>query len=176
MAASHVDLERAVREGSFREDLYYRLAVFPLQIPALRHRPEDIVPLAEHLLQRVADRTGRGPWTLSQDARRELQRRPWPGNVRELVNALERAAILRPHGELQLPHVAEPGQVPAADRPVAAPEADDLVLPLQEMERRHLQRALTHTGGKIYGPDGAAALLQLKPTTLQSRLRKLGLR
>lgn len=178
MAATHVDLEAAVRSGRFREDLYYRLAVFPLAIPALRHRREDIVPLAEHLLDQQSRRTGRGPWTLTQGARSMLQQRNWPGNVRELVNTLERAAILKQHGPLDIPHVAEPGAAPARPQHTAAAAAadDPQVASLQAVERAHIARVLELTGGKIYGADGAAALLQLKPTTLQSRLRKLGLK
>jgi DNA-binding NtrC family response regulator len=130
-----------------------------------------------------------------------LQRRPWPGNVRELANALERAAILRPHGPLQRPHVAEPGRAPGHEHAGAEEHApghaagrsgasmhdagalagepgggDGRPRTLREVERRHVAAVLELTGGKIYGADGAAALLGLKPTTLQSRLRKLGLR
>ncbi len=173
MAATHVELTRAVAEGRFREDLYYRLAVFPLALPALRDRPEDIVPLAEHLLEQLATRTGRGPWRLSQAARQTLQQRPWPGNVRELVNTLERAAILRRHGTLEPPHVAEPGRAPRS--PAAEPPAS-AVRTLREVERDHVAAVLARTGGRIYGAEGAARLLGLKPTTLQSRLKRLGLR
>ena len=204
MAATHVDLAAAARDGRFREDLYYRLNVFPLDLPPLRDRPEDIVPLADHLLAQLAARTGRGPWTLGQSAQRALQQRAWPGNVRELVNALERAAILKPHGMLEEPHVAGPGRrliapasapasapadtptsdtdtPPAAD-PAAPATAADIrrqaaaVPTLRDVERDHIARVLARTDGRIYGPGGAAELLGLKPTTLQSRIRRLGLR
>lgn len=168
LAASHVDLQKAVAAGKFREDLYYRLAVFPLQLPPLRERREDILPLAEQILARIAGRTGRGPWEIGEDAAQLLIRRDWPGNVRELVNALERATILRGSGILRAEEFGSPAprvQKPAVD---AGPFPT-----MEEAERRHIQAALMRTGGKIYGPDGAAALLELPPTTLQSRMKKL---
>jgi transcriptional regulator with GAF, ATPase, and Fis domain len=168
LAASHVDLQKAVADGKFREDLYYRLAVFPLFLPPLRERREDIVPLSEQILARIQGRTGRGPWQLGEDAVALLERRDWPGNVRELVNALERATILRSSGILRTEDfgmLAPRIQKPAVD---AGPFPT-----MEEAERRHIQAALARTGGKIYGPDGAAALLELPPTTLQSRMKKL---
>jgi len=173
LAATHRDLEEAVRQGDFREDLYYRLDVFPLEVPPLRERTEDVEVIATGVLHAIARRTGRGPWRLSERALRSLRGEAWPGNVRQLVNVLERAAILKPEGVLDASVVDGGG----ARRRRRAEEsaAQDRDLPtLQEMERRHVLRALERTRGKIYGPDGAAVLLGLKPTTLQSRMRKLG--
>jgi transcriptional regulator with GAF, ATPase, and Fis domain len=175
LASTHRDLEKAVAEGEFREDLMYRLNVFPLHIPALRDRSEDIVPLAENILEQMAVRTGRGPWELTTAARRELESQEWPGNIRQLVNALERATILKSRGRLDLHHVAAPGARPkVVAEPAVSPEGQEEVLTLAEQERRHIAHVLRRTGGKIYGRGGAAELLGLKPTTLQSRMKKLG--
>ncbi len=174
IAASHVDLEQAMSDGRFRSDLYYRLAAFPLVLPPLRERAEDIPAIAERFLERHARRTGRGPWSLSEAAVEALIDASWPGNVRELVNCLERATILQPQGRIEEHHLVLTGSPPAArddDR-----EAASTMLPLREHERRYLARALRRTGGKIYGVDGAAQLLGLKPTTLQSKLKKHGLK
>nr|MEE4267998.1 sigma 54-interacting transcriptional regulator [Candidatus Krumholzibacteria bacterium] len=178
LASTHRDLDQAVAEGKFREDLYYRLNVFPLYVPALRDRSEDTVPLAENILADMAARTGRGPWTLAAGARRELEQQEWPGNIRQLVNALERATILKPRGTLELHHVAVPSSRRAPVLPAAGPATAEgtPILPLQDMERQYIGRALEATGGKIYGQGGAAELLGLKPTTLQSRMKKLGVK
>jgi transcriptional regulator with GAF, ATPase, and Fis domain len=183
IAATHVDLEAAVAARRFREDLYFRIAVFPLRMPPLRERPEDLPLLAQALLDEFAERRGRGPWTLTPAARVLLARQPWPGNVRQLVNVLERAVILQPAGELDVAHV-DPGPAAGAGFLCAAAPAGPGA-PLAELEplerfddheRRYLRRVLEHTGGKIYGPGGAAELLGLPPTTLQSKLRRYGLR
>lgn len=174
IATTNVDLELAVREGRFREDLYYRLDVFPIVIPPLRERPEDMLPLAENLLEDIARHTGRGPWTLSTTSLRALQDYDWPGNVRQLRNAVERATILQPSGELDLA-LRESGDR-SSNRPKLGVATDDEdLLPLRAVERRHIERVLRHTSGRIYGKGGAADLLALKPTTLQSRLQKLGI-
>ncbi len=177
IAASHRDLEAAVAEGKFREDLYYRIAVFPLRLPALRERPEDIAPLARGILDDLAHKHGRGPWTLTSSALGALEAETWPGNVRQLVNVLERATILQPHGEITAERLGL--------RPVARitsgsnghnghnRQAD--LLTFREAVRRHLLAALEVTGGKIYGPGGAAQLLDVKPTTLQSKLKRHGI-
>ncbi|MCB9524115.1 MAG: sigma 54-interacting transcriptional regulator [Myxococcales bacterium] len=176
VAASHVELLKAVQQGRFREDLYYRLAVFPLSLPALRDRPEDAVDLAKVFLDALA-KGGRGPWSLSAGALDALAGHRWPGNVRELRNAVERATIVRAAGRIS---AADLGLAPAparpAPRPTGAPEADGPFPTFAENEVRHLQAALTRTGDQIYGDGGAAALLGLKPTTLQSKLKKHGLR
>ncbi|MEZ4431761.1 MAG: sigma 54-interacting transcriptional regulator [bacterium] len=171
LAATHIDLAAAVQAGRFRADLWYRLDVFPLSIPPLRERPDDIIPIAESILGDIGRRSGRGPWHLTPDAARALRAHPWPGNVRQLVNALERATILRPDGALDAELFETPGRPAACPAPAAAPTE---LCTLAELQRRHIEAVLTRTEGKIYGDDGAARILGLKPTTLQSRMKKLG--
>ena len=196
IAATHVDLPAAVRERRFREDLYFRIAVFPLRMPPLRERRDDIGPLAQQILDDLAARRGHGPWTLSPAAVVALAADVWPGNVRQLANTLERAAILKPEGVLEPEHLAI-GSAATASGTIPPPlgsngdgahgtnggrngdnhHADGAPFAgYRENERRHLSEALARCKGKIYGIDGAAALLGLRPTTLQSKLRKLGLR
>jgi transcriptional regulator with GAF, ATPase, and Fis domain len=190
LAATHVGLEEAVRAGRFREDLYYRLAVFPLRIPPLRERVEDIEPITRSVLARIRRRTGRGPWSMHRDALHLLAGLPWPGNVRQLVNVLERATILVPRGELTVDSVAAeagPGLItrrlvaevaPVVPPPAAppAPAVEPAPVGLADAEREHIRRTLEQTQGRIYGKGGAAERLGLKPSTLQSRMQKLGLR
>jgi len=164
LAATNVDLDRAVAEGRFRADLYYRLNVFPLRLPPLRERREDILLLAEDWLYRQAKRTGRGPWRIPPRDAARLEAHPWTGNVRELINVLERATILAPHGDLCL----EPAGPPRNAAP--APAGD-----LRSIERGAILQALRQAGGRVYGEEGAARRLGLKPTTLQSRMKKLGI-
>jgi transcriptional regulator with GAF, ATPase, and Fis domain len=166
LAATHVDLERAIEVGRFRSDLYYRLNVFPLAVPPLRERSEDVPRLARDLLGDIARRTGRGPWTITPEDAARLRAYPWPGNVRELINVLERAAVLSEEGELS---IDLPGEGDHA-APITGPLA-----PLADVERAHIERALAATGGRIYGAGGAAEILGLKPSTLQSRMQKLGI-
>ncbi|PIU79997.1 MAG: AAA family ATPase [Nitrospirae bacterium CG06_land_8_20_14_3_00_70_43] len=164
LAATHVDLKQAVAEGRFREDLYYRLHVFPIEVPPLRARREDLGRIAADFLANLARRTGRGPWSLSEAALAALGRHDWPGNVRELVNHLERATIL-----------AGPGERAIDEAPPAAPVAREGFATLAARERDYIDRVLRATGGKIYGPGGAAELLGIHGSTLASRMRKLGL-
>jgi DNA-binding NtrC family response regulator len=173
-----VDLPAAVRAGRFREDLYYRLAVFPLAIPPLRERREDVLPIARDWLAAAARRTRRGPWTLDPAAEAALLREPFPGNVRQLVNLLERATILRPAGalspaELGLP--AAPSQA-APSQAAPSPAATGGLPTLEENERRYLEALMEATAGRIYGPGGAAEKAGVPPSTLQSRLARRGLR
>ncbi len=175
IAASHVDLEAAIRERRFREDLFYRLAAVPLTLPPLRERKEDIVALAEDRLRELAGASGRVPSQLSADARAHLLERPWPGNVRELLHTVERASVLAGAGPIEREHLC--AHVFDAGAPATSPTSEEPgVLPFAEAERRLLQRALAITGGKIYGDGGAAQLLRLKPTTLQAKLKKHGLK
>jgi transcriptional regulator with GAF, ATPase, and Fis domain len=172
LCASHVDLEEAVAVGKFREDLYYRLSVFPLELPALRDRREDIVPIAEDHLRELSTRTRRGPWTFTPEARAALERAPWPGNVRQLVNAVERATIVKERGPLGTEDLA----LRTAPKKSAGRALAGGLESVKEEERRIVERALEQCRGKIYGEDGAAAKLGIPPTTLQSKMKKLGLR
>jgi formate hydrogenlyase transcriptional activator len=166
VAATHRPLEELVQIGVFREDLYYRLNTFPIELPPLRDRPEDLAPLTRHLVERHARRMNRKPPIVGDDTLATLRAYPWPGNVRELENFLERALILSPPGELLLPELPARRGHPPAVPPAAS---------FDEGVRQLLQRALDAAGGKIYGAGGAAALLGLKPTTLQGKLRRHGL-
>ncbi|MGF1467236.1 MAG: sigma 54-interacting transcriptional regulator [Sandaracinaceae bacterium] len=171
IAASHRNLEEAIRTGTFREDLYYRLSVFPLRLPPLRERLEDLPALTAHLLREQASRTGRRGVSVGPAGMAALRRHRWPGNIRELANVLERATIVARTDELGPDDL---GLLPGSGHGVA-PGGDAAPLPLAEVERRHIEAALRYTGGKIYGDDGAAALLGLKPSTLQSRMKKRGI-
>ncbi|MEM7409358.1 MAG: sigma 54-interacting transcriptional regulator [Myxococcota bacterium] len=163
VAATNRDLEAQVRSGGFREDLYYRLNVFPIEMPPLRDRAGDAAILARHFFERV--RHGEAVY-LSPENLAELADYDWPGNVRELRNVIERAAIVTRSGPLAL----QLGPKRRRPQPGVLREED-----LQALMRDNLMRALEETGGRIYGPDGAAALLGLKPTTLRSRLEKYGI-
>ena len=166
VAATHTDLALAVTEGRFREDLFYRLNVFPVHLPPLRERPEDILALAEGFLDRFARENRRLPLAIPEAVRDQLEAYAWPGNVRELQNVLERAAILSTGRELRLPHGALPARGGAGGgRP----------LTWEAHERAYLERLLRHCRGKVSGSDGAAALAGLPPSTLLSRLEKLRL-
>ena len=170
VAATHTDLRRAVADGRFREDLFYRLSVFPIHLPPLRERPEDIGALAEGFLERFARENRRPRIQLPAALRELLEGYAWPGNVRELHNVLERAAILSADRELRLP----PGALPA--RGERTMEAISQPLSWDAQERRYLEGLLRHCGGKIAGGTGAAARAGLAPSTLLSRLERLGLK
>ncbi len=172
VAATHRRLDRMIEDGTFRSDLYYRLAIFPLHLPPLRERRSDIRPLAEHLVDKHAAKLNRRAPGIPEHVMAELERRDWPGNIRELENFLERALIISRGETLELPDAPafQPTGRSSREAPAGAPgRFDDEVAGL-------LRRALAATGGKIYGPDGAAALLGLKPTTLQGKLRRHGLK
>jgi formate hydrogenlyase transcriptional activator len=169
VAATNRDLARMVAEGRVREDLYYRLNVFPLLLPPLRERPEDIPRLVRHFTQRFARRMGRRIETIPTAVMETLVRYPWPGNIRELQNVIERAAILSPGPSLQVPL----GDLPPAEPP--APASTAAAVTLAEAEREHILGALRETGWVLGGPNGAAAQLGMKRSTLQWKLKKLGL-
>ena len=179
IAASNRDLEQAVRAGRFRDDLYHRLAIFPIHLPPLRERREDIPLLAAYLVTRKARGLGRKMDPLSPAVLDRLTRYDWPGNIRELENVLERAIILSPDATLEL-DVLQLGPAghpaPARDGPTRAggPAAEDDTL--QAHERAHILQVCQAAGWKIKGPDGAAQRLGLNPGTLYARMKKLGIR
>jgi len=176
IAATNRDLTKEVDEGRFREDLFYRLSVFPIEVPPLRERREDIAPLALHFLCQSARRMNRPEPKITQAALTQLTSYDWPGNVRELQNVIERSLIIWQEGPLtfDLPisrttrNPAEPAEPPAKQAPLTREE-------LKRQERDAISAALKQTNGKLSGPGGAAELLGMKPTTLASRIAALGL-
>jgi transcriptional regulator with GAF, ATPase, and Fis domain len=178
IAATNRDLEAMVAEGKFREDLFYRLNVFPLRVPPLRERGTDVALLARSFAERFARRMGRRLDPLHPDDLRRLQDYAWPGNVRELQNVIERAIILSSGSRLDLcramPGGAAPTPPPEAE--VATSGARILTAgELESIERANIERALAACGGKISGEGGAAQRLGLAPSTLSSRLKALGI-
>ncbi len=182
VASTNRDLAVEVKEGRFRQDLYYRLAVFPLEVPALRERKEDIPALAAHFLKRIASRRSAPSPILRRRDVDALTAYDWPGNVRELQNAIERAVILgsadRLHIDLAPGARASLGTSAGAEVADDAPsEQPDVVSEddrLSDMAA-NIRQALAATGGRVSGPDGAAQLLGIKPTTLASRMKALGI-
>jgi PAS domain S-box-containing protein len=179
IAATNRDLKSLVRAGRFREDLYYRLSVFPIEVLPLRDRKDDIPVLARHFLEIACKRFSRSGLNLTVSQFRQLRNYDWPGNVRELQNVIERAVITSGLGSVRL-------DIPAAEARSSAPvtarsksrEVSD-VIPDKEMTRRmrdNMVAALKRSGGRIYGPGGAAELLGIKPSTLTTRIKKLGLK
>lgn len=172
LAATHVNLEQAIQQGRFREDLFYRLSVFPIELLPLRERMEDLESLCETLLKTLATRTNRRvKFRLTEGALKSMRRYRWPGNIRELANVLERATIVSPGSEIHSD---------AIDLREAKSETPQHVLParaqsLEQVEREHIEWVLQSTKGRVYGANGAAEILGLKPSTLQSRMKKWGI-
>src|SRR5580765_4830406 len=164
IAATNRPLEELVEAGEFRADLFYRLNVFPIDLPPLRERPEDIPPLVRHFVAHHARNVGRRIDAISPDVIDTLVRYPWPGNVRELQRVLHRAVILSDGGSLELPPLA----VKAARPPARAETYEDAL-------REHIIEILRETNGIVAGPRGAAVRLGLKRTTLLSKMQKLGI-
>jgi transcriptional regulator with GAF, ATPase, and Fis domain len=176
IAATHRDLASMVAQGAFREDLWYRIAVFPIILPPLRERPEDIADLANHFAHRASVRFGLTPVAPGQEDLRLLQDYPWPGNIRELAAVIDRAAILGDGHTLEIAAalgLSPPPQTPASDTPPPPRAAPAAVSPLDQAIRRHIAAALEQTAGRVEGPHGAARLLDVNPHTLRSKMRKL---
>ena len=171
IAATNRVLEDEVAAGRFRADLYYRLDVFPIHLPALRERCEDIEPLVRHFLERFTKKLGKPVRTLRARDLKALQRYPWPGNIRELEHVVERAVIASSGPVLEFAGFTAAPAVAAA--PVAATGP---LKTLRDQERDHILAALHQTGGRVSGPLGAAVLLDINAKTLEARMKKLGIR
>ena len=180
IAATNRNLEEAVRKGAFRSDLYYRLSIFPITMPPLRERKEDIPILVTHLVKQLGKKLGKTIDAIPQDTMAKLYNYPWPGNVRELRNVIERAVIITQGSKLRLiddldsqalelelheqiaAHNAFAGPVPTAET-------------LEQTEYNLILRTLKNVHWRVEGPGGAAELLNLHPSTLRSKMRKLGI-
>ena len=174
IAATNRDLLQAIQNGEFREDLYYRLAVFPLEMPPLRARDRDILLLAKVFVERHSKRIGREIKPVTDEQAMRLLTYPWPGNVRELQNVIERAAITSVDGYLNLdralPEVASTELQTATDS-TAIRTADEML----ELEKINILRALQASDWRVSGAGGAAGMLGINPSTLSSRMKSLGI-
>jgi formate hydrogenlyase transcriptional activator len=175
LAATNKDLRGALAGGTFRQDLFYRLNVFPIQVPALRDRVDDIPLLVEYLVDRYAKKAGKRIRSISKDTLNLFQRYDWPGNIRELQNVVERAVVLC-EGEI---FCVDPSWLaPASSSPTSpnpTTQTIPLVADLAERERAMIENALREAEGLISGPTGAAAKLGVPRQTLESKIRKLGI-
>ena len=170
IAATHQNLKEAIRENRFREDLFYRLNVFPIEIPPLRERREDIPLLVHYFVSRLSREMGKPIRRIPRDAMDALLNAPWPGNVRELENFIERTVLLTQGSDLQVPVIELEKSALLAHAPSSSSPAT-----FKEAERRAIVDALRASGGKVAGPGGAAARLGLKRSTLRNKMRRLGI-
>jgi transcriptional regulator with GAF, ATPase, and Fis domain len=174
VTATNRDLRAEAEAGRFRQDLFYRLSVFPVEVPALRKRKEDIPLLADHFLEASSRKVGRPKPALTLAGVQRLQQYDWPGNVRELQHVIERALITSTGGRLniELPSQAKAARLPESARgdPVIRTDAQ-----IRQLEADNIRAALKAASGKVSGPGGAAQLIGLKPTTLASRIKALGI-
>lgn len=165
LAATNRNLEEEVENGRFRRDLYYRLNVFPIRVPPLRERKEDIPLLARYFLDIYANKSNKPVSKLKPDEMGKLLSYDWPGNVRELENVIERGVILAKGSIYKVPDLNGPHHR----------RNDGSSMNLRENERNHILKILKKTGGKVAGPGGAAEILEIHPNTLFSRMKKLGI-
>jgi transcriptional regulator with GAF, ATPase, and Fis domain len=163
VATTNRDLEEEIRKGRFRQDLYYRLNVFPITVPPLRQRKEDIPLMVQAFLERYSRKMGKQITSIQKGTLKALHDYPWPGNVRELESIIERAVILCSGSVLQLADKLE----------ISSPPLSSAVRTLEEMERNQIIKILSETRWRIEGKDGAAAILGLHPSTLRARMHKL---
>jgi transcriptional regulator with GAF, ATPase, and Fis domain len=174
VSATHRNLDEMVHSGDFREDLWYRLNVFPIVIPPLRQRKGDIPALVQHFIEKkTIDLKKIDIPRLGPGAVEKLMAYDWPGNIRELQNIVERALILHTQGPLQFTNLLRESN--EAPETAAAEQASAPLLPLEEMTRAHIKRAISMANGKISGPGGTADILQVKPSSLRRKMDKLGI-
>jgi transcriptional regulator with GAF, ATPase, and Fis domain len=164
VATTNRNLEEEVRKGTFRQDLFYRLNVFPVTVPPLRQRKEDIPLMVQAFIERYSRKLGKQITSIQKETMKTLQDYPWPGNVRELENIIERAVILCPGPVLQLADILE----------IQSPQFSSTVRTLEETERNQILKMLSETRWRIEGKNGAAAILGLHPSTLRARMHNLG--
>jgi len=180
IAATNRDLEKEVEAGRFREDLYYRLGVLPIDVPPLRKRDDDVIQIAVHFIDSICREFGREPPQLTNAQVDAMLRYDWPGNVRELKNVIERALILSPPGTLKL-DLPQGSAIPALHEKRVIPKTpgvQDFVTDAEMKERtkQNVRKALDYTNWRVSGPGGAAELLGMRPTTLTDRMKSLGLK
>jgi formate hydrogenlyase transcriptional activator len=186
IAATNRNLREAVEAGLFRSDLFYRLNVFPVEIPPLRERRSDIPHLVAFYVSRFSKRFGKKVDAVSRESMEHLVNYSWPGNIRELQNVIERAVILSVDPILRLdrdlmpatqfPKDTETPGADAADKPHPDVESPKALATLDEVERNHILAVLQHSDGVVDGPNGAARILNLHPNTLRHRMKKLGIK
>ena len=165
VATTNRDLDEEVRKGRFRQDLYYRLNVFPITVPPLRQRKDDIPLLVKVFIARYARKLGKQITSVPKKTMKTLQDYPWPGNIRELESVLERAVILCSGPALQLADTLD----------ISSPPLSSAIRTLEEVERNQIQKILKETRWRIEGREGAAAILGMHPSTLRARMIKLGI-
>jgi formate hydrogenlyase transcriptional activator len=165
VATTNRDLEEEIRKGRFRQDLYYRLNVFPITVPPLRQRKEDIPQMVQAFVERYSRKMGKEITSIQKETMKTLQDYPWPGNVRELESVIERAVILCPGPVFHLMDKLES----------SSPSLSSVMRTLEETERNQIQKILSETGWRIEGKDAAAAILGIHPSTLRARMHKLGI-
>jgi transcriptional regulator with PAS, ATPase and Fis domain len=171
IAATNRELLKEIEKGRFRNDLYYRLYVYPITIPPLRNRKEDIPELIEIFVKHYTKKHLKSISKVSKLVVNELTNYPWPGNIRELENVLERAVIVCNADTIKIKDIG-----PVISEPNQSKRINKLdILPLEELEREHILRALNHTNWKIHGASGTAELLGINPSTLRSRIKKLSI-
>jgi transcriptional regulator with GAF, ATPase, and Fis domain len=174
VAATHRDLPNMVEKQTFREDLYYRLSVFPIVIPPLRDRPADIRAFAEYFADRAANRFGLRPVPVNDDDVRRLAEYQWPGNVREMAAVMDRAVLIGQGRMLNIASALGQGSLPTNTSPPRPSEqTPGPIAPLDVVIRQHIEAALEATNGRVEGHHGAARLLRINPHTLRARMRKL---
>ncbi len=173
IAASHIDLHEAIKSKTFREDLFYRIGVFPIRLPALRERENDVILLAEHFLKTMDGGKYGNLLQFAPSAVEYLLEHRWPGNVRELQNSVKRAALLAGNGLIERKDLSQDYNILRVG--IIDDSEPESFSSLDEAIKKHIEKALVFSGGKIYGESGAAGLLGMKPSTLQSRMKKLGI-